>query len=384
MQQIYDCLRNVIGLSDTNCNCWDSDKPVDFATLNASNSGLYLSQPDTIPVKITNTAADCEQGGVWDMLVTARDRGIKDVVAMFIELVQARLAETRTTFQDYVGTSSKNSFVIPSFDYQGIYFRPYYIKGGALVIDKVQLALTNITAPVDVDVFVYRGSDLTTSLGSTTVTLTTAGDFYEASFSTPVAIDLSTIRDDEDEKIFVVYELPSGARVVNNETEIGCGTCGGYAARLKRNPQLEWNCEINGFESDSIANLNTIRRASSYARGLRVNASFYCDWWSWLCDVATNLNTIVQVGGQKANLGMQLADAIQAASVARLAEAIKNSPNINRYGIVMDDKYWYSTINRNKRNAAQWIAFIADKLPHDVTDCLKCLDNGRLGKTRIF
>lgn len=384
MQEVYDCLQNVIGLSNTSCDCWDSDKPIDFATLNTSNSGLYLSQPDTIPVKVTNTAADCEQGGVWDMLVTARDRGIKDVVSMFIELVQARLTETRTTFQNFVGTSTKNNFVIPAFDYQGIYFRPYYIKGGALVIDKVQLALTNITAPVDVDVFVYRGSDLTTSLGSTTVTLTASGQFAESSFSTPIAIDLGTIRDDEDEKIFVVYELPSGARVVNNETEIGCGTCGGYKARLKRNPQLEWNCEINGFESDSIANLNTIRRASSYARGLRVNTSFYCDWWSWLCDIATNLNTIVSIGGQKANLGMQLADAIQAASVARLAEAIVNSPNMNRYSIVMDDVFYYKKISHYRKMAAQWIAFIADNMPEDVTDCLRCKDNGRLGKTRIF
>jgi len=43
-----DCLNNIIGLSETECTCWDSSKPVDFVTLNESLSGLYVSQPNTI------------------------------------------------------------------------------------------------------------------------------------------------------------------------------------------------------------------------------------------------------------------------------------------------------------------------------------------------
>ena len=58
------CLENIVGLSETACNCWDAEKPVDFDALNASSSGLYVAAADTIPLKWANSSADCENGGL--------------------------------------------------------------------------------------------------------------------------------------------------------------------------------------------------------------------------------------------------------------------------------------------------------------------------------
>ena len=79
-----DCLNNIIGLSKSSCDCWDSEKPVDFTALNESLSGLYVSQPNTITLRFTNGAADCENGGVWELLQQAREDAVRDLVSDFL------------------------------------------------------------------------------------------------------------------------------------------------------------------------------------------------------------------------------------------------------------------------------------------------------------
>ena len=378
MQQLYDCLQNVIGLSDTACECWDTDKPVDFATLNVSNSGLYLAEPDTISVKLSNTASDCEVGGVWDMLNKARSKGIKDVVNMFIELTQSRLTQKRNSFSDFIGTDIKNSFLNSNASIQGFYLEPFYMKGGTWLIDKVQLALNGIVTSTDVEVFVYSSLDLNTPLGSTAVTLTASNVFAEAAFSTPVSIDLGAIRDDLNERIFIVYQLPIGANPVNNELEVGCSTCGGSQLRYKRNPYLNWTCKGVGIESDSMAGLSSIRYSSSYARGLRVNSSFYCDWWSWLCNVATDFQSTSIIGKDNVNLGMALAATIQAASVASMYKSIVERTTLSKYALLQENVNYYQKAGHWAKKMTQYVAFLVDNIPTDASDCLKCKDKGTL------
>ena len=383
MQQLYDCLQNIIGLSDTACECWETDKPINFTDLNVSNSGLYLSEPDTISVKLSYTTKDCEVGGVWDMINKARDKGIRDFVSMFMELVQSRLSQKRENVSDFIGTTIKNNSFNRKADFQGFYLEPNYLKGGYYVIDKVQLALADITVPVSVDVFVYSSLDLTTPLGSTTIDLTTSNTFAEAAFDTPVSIDLGAIRDDLNERIFVVYELPSGTKPVNNEIEVGCGSCGGYPARVARNPYLEWSCPAVGFEVDSVANLDSIRYSSSYARGLRVSSTFYCDWWSWLCNVATDFSTTSIVGKTNVNLGIALASTIQAFSVASMYKSITKRTNLSKYALLQDNVNYYAAAGHWFKKATEYTAFLVDNLPSDASDCLRCKDKGNIKIAKI-
>ena len=384
MQELYNCLQNIIGLSDTSCDCWDASKPGDFATLNASESELYISMVDTIPVETINTFINCESGVIWTMLDNARKKGIKAFVGGFFAMLQTRLEQKRESVVQYIGTDIKNDSLTPVYDFQGQYYEPKYFKSGYMTIDKVQLALSNITPPVNVDVEVYSSKDLTNLLGTTTVTLTANSQFAEASFSTPVQIDLSTVRDDLDEKVYIVYQLPAGARPVNNEMTEGCNTCGGgYTKDLSRNEYLKWVCEANGIESTAVANLNSVNRINSYARGLRVHTTFNCDWWSWLCDISTNPNTVT-LGLNKVNLGLALAETIQAASVASVYDFLINSPSINRHSITNSDVNLYAMRGHWQKKVKQYTAFLVDRMPENVSDCLRCKDKGRLKMSKVY
>ena len=70
---MLSCLDNIIGLSETDCSCFESGRPTDY---NTSLSGFYLADNFGLTMNFTNSAADCEQGGVWDILQASRTEAI--------------------------------------------------------------------------------------------------------------------------------------------------------------------------------------------------------------------------------------------------------------------------------------------------------------------
>lgn len=382
MQSILDCLTNTIGLSETSCDCWDVSKPVDFATLNASNSGLYLSAPDTFPVKVTNTAADCEQGGVWDILAHARKEGVRQFIDAYSVVAGKKLETNKDGFRDFIGEAYFNNSIAPRFDFQGHYYEPYKIKGGVMVIESVDLALAGISGSTDIDIFVYSSLDMTTPLGSTTATLTSSNTYATAAFATPIQIDLEDIREDLNEKIIVLYELPSGASPLNNEMEEDCGCVG--KSRVSQNIFLQWLCEVNGFEAETIAGIPNNLQATSFGRGLRVKATIMCNWMGWLCDVTTNRDRIFQFGGEDYSLSSQLAYTIRYFGLVALMDAIINAPNLKKYSILSDETNYYAKRGHYAKKAKEGVRFLVDKMPHDAVDCLKCRQKGDLGVYTMY
>ena len=143
----------VKGLSATECDCWDSTKPTDFADLNASSSGLYVLASDTIPINMANAGADCSSGSIWDIAITARSKAIKQTLTDFLNGVNTRLdqrfAPFKTIGDDYYRSAET---VISTANYAGFYIEPYKIKGGSITVNSVDVnfysgitAATNVT-----------------------------------------------------------------------------------------------------------------------------------------------------------------------------------------------------------------------------------------------
>ena len=142
-----DCLNNIIGLSATACTCWDAEKPADFTALNASSSGLYIMQPDTVPVRWTNSAADCENGGIWSLAINARTQAVRDFLSDYLAATQSVKEEQFLPFTT-IGDDYYKSGVLNSDALAGIWLEPYEIKGAKLRIDSVQIAFwSGISAP---------------------------------------------------------------------------------------------------------------------------------------------------------------------------------------------------------------------------------------------
>ena len=376
-----DCLNNIIGLSDTDCNCWDSSKPVDFDTLNESLSGLYVSQPNTIPIRWTNGAADCENGGVWDLLIQARKDAVRDLVADFLAANSQVRKEQFLPFTKIGDPYYKRATLVRG-DVAGAYVEPYDIRGGKIRVESVDLTFfSGIVAPVGVDISIYSSLDLDTPLATATANITANKVTATAVFPTPYIIDMGEIREDLNERFYFLYEVPAGAVPVYNDTERGCNCS--RKTKYRDNPYLQV-MHVGGAQTDAVTNVITNTLSSGGMNGLVINASMECDYYSWLCELAQKPNELTSQGGQRLKLGMALADGIQAKAVANLAQSIINSGRINYYTMVLDVKPLYIAMNSNLKVYEKAIDNLVYYMPEDVTDCLVCATDKRMRKSAIL
>jgi hypothetical protein len=376
------CLDNIIGLSNTACNCWDASKPVDFNTLNASSSGLYVAAPDTIPLRWTSGAADCENGGIWTMLISAREEANRNLLKDFLGRVQSERQEKFDPFvkigDDYRTAGS------PVYDtFAAAYIQPYQIKGGLLRIKSIDIAFySGIAAPTNVQIDVYSSLDLTTSLGNATANVTANNTYATATFASELVIDLGNVREDLNQRFYFVYQVPVGALPVNNQTYIP-SCCGKSVASTSKYMQILRG--IGGSYASSVATLLSPTAGLSTMMGMVINGSMECDYYSWLCQLAQVPNQVYSLSnGQRLKLGMALADGLQAGAVMSLVKAILNSGRINQYTMILEDKRLYAIANSQKKRYDDAIHNLTYYMPWDVSDCLICAKSNAITKGGIF
>lgn len=376
-----DCLDKIVGLSSTACTCWDSTKPVNFVTLNQSTSGLYVSQPDTIPIRWTNSATDCENGGIWSLIAQARDKAVRDLLTDY-------LAETKRVKQEQflpfttIGDNYYKAADTVTDTVAAVWLEPYQIRGAKLRIDSIDIAFWDgIAAPTSVDISVYSSLNLSTPIDTATATVNGNKEFFIATFASPVIIDLGNIREDLNERIYFVYTIPAGARPVKNNIEKGC-QCNSRN-KYRENPFLQI-LSAGGVQSSSVLNLDSATFGTGTMNGLVLNASMECDYYSWLCDLAQKPNDSTLIGGQRLALGMALADGIQAKAIYNLAASILMSGRINHYTMVLDPKQLYQIQNHYIKIYRMAIKNLVYYMPADVSDCLVCADDKRMVKNQIL
>src|SRR3990167_8438397 len=112
---MLDCLQNLVGLTDKQCDCFEGSKPTDFDALNESETGYYLTDGDYgMPLlDAVFSAIDCGDGdNLWDVLIEARTSAINSV---YTDLQSALLQFYDKTIQPFTGlvgqrraTSTKN------------------------------------------------------------------------------------------------------------------------------------------------------------------------------------------------------------------------------------------------------------------------------------
>lgn len=375
---MLSCLENVIGLADTTCDCWDDSKPVDFATLNASSSGLYIAQNDTIPVNWAASGSDCSTGSIWDMLLHSRTKAIRQFLSDYLAQIQATKQQRFKPF-DRIGDDYYRSAGIVKNTVLGAYLEPYCIRGGKIIVESVDLAFySGVVGSTPVTIDVYSSLDLATPLDSAVATVTANKQYAKATFSTPLTIDLGAIRTDLNEKIYFVYSLPVGFTPVSNNTEKGCGCNNG--TKYRDNPYLAVT-KVAGVQSDTVANLGGANYVTGEMNGLVINAKWECDYYTWLCDLAQD--PTAPTSGSRLLLGMALADTLQAKSMMILIDSILTSGRINYYTMVLDANVLYAKHKHYEQIYSQGIANLTYYIPTDVTDCLLCRDNKQLKQSNI-
>lgn len=378
MQNFKDCLKLIVGLSAVDCNCFDTPtRPADY---NTSYSGFYLDDPQD-GISLLNSidlAADCGEGGIWQMMDRARELALNtlenDLLSAFSEVQQIRIP----SFAGDIGERIFGKSLNLTEDVIGMCLESVMIKGAVLVIEEIGLCIDRVS---NYDVFVISSEDLTTPIASLTIPVTVADQLTFASFPTPLELPLYSENCDDELKYFFVYQRGISQPKSSNFT---CG-CRGAKGRK------DWQrfVKANGVEAATTNDLDS-PRLSARPNGLVLNGYADCLGLSWVCERFTP--TVMNQMNDIASWYRVLAKLVQYKAAQLLASMILESGRINRFtmlnaeGLIRQRAYleaqyfnYIGTVKHKPRPGEMYtgrLRWLAENIPANVTECLKCKMSG--------
>lgn len=346
-----DCLTTLIGLSQTDYDCFTDTTPDDY---DVSDSGYFLTDAD-YGLEIIGT---CETEG-WGLLERARTAGIRDFKADFSGMLRNEYSGAMRAFSGLIGQIKSAGVGSPTKAFIGHEIRTANIKGGKLVLKGLRVGLNeagtyNIRIRSTDPLFVAVDDD---------VTVATGGQFATKTFATEIELPFYTRAElDDDLRYYVSIERGSAKPLQN---VFAC--CG--------NKDLAWqkHMDVSGFQASDAAGTSGLTLEAN-AQGLVMDAYLTCGELDWLCE-------LVELNGVNYRAVVARAIQMRAAAVAISEMVAKNTVNIctlyNMEGLNAK-RTW---LNNEYTNRLTWLA---QNLPQGVTGCFTCKPTRQFFKTAKF
>lgn len=355
-EDLRQCLTPVVGLSATDYPCADSAPP-EGAT--DSLSGFYLTDnQDGIPVQFIGGVADCNAGGIWDVLSKAREDGVKNFVADLLAEFGTKYRPRWQDFSGYIGKQDVSTAINSAKRYAAFEIKGRQIQSSLRIKGfKMYSGLSG-----DVDVSLYSEDDLDTPLETVTVE-TVARKWVSASFFAPHIFDLWDENTEDPKRYFLVWEIPTGDYPRNNST-----TC------CSRNEGYRNFLEVRGVSVDNIEDLTATNSAlkshGDVGMGISVDVSVSCTVGNYLCGC-------LNFGAETfSTTGIQwiIAKTLQHAGVMCGTDTFLKSQNLNTYTILAREEV-YGMRSKAQKNYLQGIRYIAENLPQGALQCFDCREH---------
>ena len=358
------CFDNIVGLSDSDCDCFSDNRPAGY---NTSTSGKYIDEH----LSLNAVGNDCAEGNRWDLLDSARSEAI---LAFYNDLLVNIRKNQNLKFNPYsgfIGNNSASGNITGLSTYAGIKLTQRDIKGGRLTIKTIAL-WSNTTGNVSVTVYSQEGDEYT-SLGVYTVP-TTANKIVPYTLPTPLEIDMYS-HECEYKSIYIVY--PVGAMQIK-KNEIHCG-CGGKKNKVCNPPCFGWDMhqqrrwteftQVSGVSGVDLADIESWSENTTLANGLRINVYYDCRILDAICAIAQDENH---------PMFLEIATAINWSGAFRAWQKVINSGQLNRYTALIGDEC-YGKRNHAQKEYLETLDGITKQLTPALlaADCYTCKENIR-------
>jgi hypothetical protein len=371
-QPAQDCLSTIIGLSRTNCECFDDNKPADAAV---SDSGIYLDEIDGLPLRLSESASDCEEGSLWDILEKSRNNAIPIFKTDLMASLNQKYKQRRNPFKGVIGGSKfKNSISVPG-THGGVRIYCANIISGVMTIRRIGLAF-ELADTFDIEL--YNNVD-DQPIQTFTVT-TQANKFVWYDLPIPVEIEMS---DDtgENPEYYLIYSVTSNKP---KDVRAGCG-CGGGSYKYywnRENPMFRtyererWSeyIMLTGTQGNDISDRENWSTREQL-NGIILDAEFSCKNLELICKQSFNYESNAEA--------FVMAYAIRFRAAASIIDKILTSGNIDRY-TMMEREPLMGKKNTFLKEYKERIAYLTDNINWKANDCLACKDFDDVVKVGIF
>ena len=358
---IQSCLENAIGLSQTDCGCYDNDKPVDY---NVSDSGLYLDEIDGLPLNLINSAADCTSGSAWDIM----ERGRRDAIILLKGDVNIALSKSvvlsRPFFNGLIGEPNPKGYNDPSGQYCGLTFLSDGIPSGTLRIKKIRLAINTTVAKT-----VYLYSSLQDApLGSYVINCS-QNNYSEVSVDITLPLTNGT---GSGVRYWLVYDK-TGIKPMQTKLTCGCGNTSNplwnglnflqHTNRIAKTA-YNWQHWLNaaGTHGNDLMHKTSWGCNSTFTYGIQIEVELNCALADVICQNLDYENNPAAI---------KLAEALRYKAGEKVINIIMSTGNINRYTLLDNESMW-GRRNHYAKRYTETLAEAVAAMDVSRSGCYKC------------
>lgn len=354
-----DCYENIIGLSQTECTCYESGKPEDFDT---SLSGLYLDELE--PLNNIEGFDDCQAGNIWELMEKARSQAVRTFIADTNALLLRHYKLLRHNWKGTIGEGVAKENDTLSTTYAGMRVNCAPIRSGSMIIKKIGTLFTT-TGTITVKVYNGLNTLVATRTLNTTANVHNVNDIEDITLD--LAVDYSRSTD-----YFFVYTV--GSMVPRaNRVSCGCGSFKGYLNTQKptyydtskkgTNGWGNW-VMVGGHTCDDLESFHLAGiTASNYIHGLTLEVEFRCNLGDTLCQDTPDFDADP--------LALSMAFAIRYKAADVLAESLLLSDRLSRVNMI--NKEMLSDKRKEwTQKYIEHVNYIVEHANVEKSECLTC------------
>lgn len=349
------CLVNIIGLSRSECPCFNSNKPEDAEL---SKSDIYLDELQGIDLKLIGSDIECgDDSSVWGKMEKAIEIAKvtfrTDVLSSITEFYSSR----RKPFSGKIGEIRKRQVNISLYNFQGLVIQGCNIKGAEFTLKGIS---TYMDQTAIFDVFIYNNISEDPILQIQNIE-SEANKVKDNALTPNEYLTFPLYTDECDEIEYYIVYVPNGFNPYDNKVSCGCS---------RKQPWEKW-FDVQGIVGNDISTIE-LRESfdrNQFANGLILDLIINCNTQNLICggdneDLDYNNDPIARV----------TATAIQMKAGETLLNDILSSGNINRY-TMMSRESLYGKRNHYAAEYGNRINWLSENINVTGNDCLSCNDN---------
>lgn len=351
---IENCLETVVGLSESQCECFAAPDGVDPTT---SLSGYFIDDMEAgIPLKFPASAKDCGDDDVFNIMLNARSEACKEFITEFgsnlAEFTAPRFAEIISRMGE-IQPKINVMLAVPMEDLVGVMMHMRRIRGGSMQINQIQIR--NVGDLVDSNLRLYHSiNNFATPILDPITFSAASGVLTNIELETQIELPLC---DDFGNPITyaLLYER-QGSNPYNYRLTCGCTS--------KPKPAWYTYADVQGVNVADPSDCEEWDKIQNRTYGLILDTKFTCTNLDWICrtfDADWKRNGYWRV----------IAKTIQLMAINKVIGYILNSTQMNRYTLVKNE-FLYGKRNHNRKEIAERLAWLSQMVPPESVDCYTC------------
>ena len=183
---MLECIENIVGLTRTQCNCFDGDLPTDYNAVNHSDSGYYITDiADGFPlIEAVYQSISCGDGNIYDVLIRCRQQAIQELVTNFGAAL-TMTHEGAKGFNESIGRTRREQAARTIRLHTGMQLRPARLRDASMTIKAISVGMVSGSGPLVVTIRSGVGDTL---FAPQTITIpnVVAGSYVRHVLDTPI------------------------------------------------------------------------------------------------------------------------------------------------------------------------------------------------------